>query len=471
MKVQVILTNTIPDSILDLATTYEFKAKYNQYLYDQSTQTLYVGINYEPNPIEVNDFDRVLYSTIGKSIASHCPSTTKEFNISNDNLNFDQYKLLKSALTQSFYKLDFQKGSRLEPVSITSNYDVNIEALNEGIFLAKKLIDQDPYLLNPTSYIKQLKDAFKNAPSWVDIKIVPKSELIAAGTNMLLGVARGSEHGANIAIITINPVNHKDTQLFVGKGLTFDTGGVNIKEHGGSFGMQDDMGGSSTVFGIAKALSLLSQPKSTKFIFASGIVENVTDGKSFQPGEVLENCVGQTSIVKNTDAEGRLTLADVVPFMILQSKPSRVFTLATLTGHAISAFTSTAAPIFGNDVKLRQEIYSYFQNNEEQAFNTILPAKAYSEGLKDSSGRSDMSNTGSFVVVHGIKPAGSHTAAAFVMSSAQPKLWNRLNEGLPESIPTIHIDIAGTAVDAKGFGTGYGIISFVDYCQKIDIQK
>jgi leucyl aminopeptidase len=468
MKVQVILINTIPDSITELAKVYEFKGNYNQYLYDQANTTLYVGINYETNPIEINDFDRVLYSTIGKSIATHCPSTTDEYVISSQNINLEQYSLLKLALKQSYYKLDFQNGSRIKPVKITSTYEVNDDALNEGILLSKKLIDQDPFLLNPTTYIEQLRTEFADAPSWVELKIIPKSELIEAGTNMLLGVARGSEHGANIAIVTINPTQEKDTQLFIGKGLTFDTGGVNIKQNGGSFGMQDDMGGSSTVFGVAKTLSMLTQPKSTKYVFASGIVENVTDGKAFQPGEVLENCVGQTSIIKNTDAEGRLTLADVVPFMILRNKPSRVFTLATLTGHAISAYTSTAAPIFSNNVELRNEIYSYFVKNEEQAFNAVLPAKAYTEGLKDSTGRSDMSNTGSFTPAHGIKPAGSQAAAAFVMASSQPKLWKKQKEGLADTIPTIHIDIAGTAVDGKGFGTGYGIKSLVDYCLKND---
>ena len=251
-----------------------------------------------------------------------------------------------------------------------------------------------------------------------------------------------------------------DTKVFVGKGLTFDNGGINIKENGGSLGMHIDMGGSAIVFGTALSLAHLERKQNTKLVFISGMVENGINQDAMHPGDILENIVGQTVIVNNTDAEGRLTLGDVAPWAVMTYKPTEITTLATLTGHAMLAFTGEVAPIFSNNNKLQDGLYTSFLNQQEEVIKGVIPKLAESK-VSDPSGLADLINTSTYKSRQG----GSQAAASFVMQTSQPILWkkNRV-EGLADYIPTAHIDVAGPVEDSKGLATGYGVASLVDYC-------
>ena len=467
MKISIKLINTIPDKIKELSELYKFEAKNNQYLFTQDTLTLYVGTVYDKNPIETNDFDKTLYHTLGSNTLNKLPSEVKEINIeSNDVDELDIFNFVSGVKT-SLFSYNFRDKSKIKKIKVTcDSKEISNEhkAIEKGIYFTKKVVDMNPFELNPTTYVDILDQQFTNIKPWIKTTIIRNTELEKLGMKMLTSVGRGSRHGANLFIIEIEPIDSEfTTHCLIGKGLTFDTGGVNIKENGGSFGMQDDMGGSATVFGVATKLLNLEQPKNKKIIILSGIVENVTDGNSYLPGEILENIAGQTSIIKNTDAEGRLTLSDVVAYATINFKPDEIITLATLTGAAISSFTGFSSPIFSNNKTIRNQIYKSFLKNEEEAIEIDLPSSVYRTGIKDSTGRSDMSNTGSYPVTMGIRVAGSQTAAAFVMAAAQPKLYSKNKDGLNESYSITHIDIAGTVVDQKGNATGYGVRSLSDY--------
>ena len=466
MNVNIKFCDTVDDNIKELAAAYEFEAKNDQFLFDQKSSTLHVGTKYVAHPIDCSDYDKTLYYPLGLKTLKQLPSKVTKLNFDSTTLTDEQLNNYFLGLRTSMYKYNFRDGVKIKDIQISydKQFKPHFEAVIDGLMTTKTLLDQDSYTLNPTTYVAQLKTIFKDLPSWAKLKIIDTQEVEKLGMMMLHGVGRGSKHGSKIAIIEVDAKEaNSPTSVFIGKGLTFDTGGTNIKENGGSFGMHDDMGGSGTIFGIAKTITSIDQPKNKNIIFLAGLVENVTDGNAFHPGEVLENIAGQTAIIKNTDAEGRLTLADVVPYAIINYKPVEVFTLATLTGAAIASFTSTSSPIFSTNKTLRNTVYDYFLKNEEEAISVSLPSKAYSAGTKDSSGIADMSNTGVYPSFHGIKVAGSQTAAAFVMASGQPTLWKKNADGLPKTIDCVHIDIAGTAVDQKGFGTGYAVRSLVDY--------
>ncbi|MGL4758388.1 MAG: hypothetical protein ACRCXZ_03565 [Patescibacteria group bacterium] len=467
MKVSIILTDKITENISNLASQYKFEAKDGQFLYSQETSTLYIGTKYEANPVEINDFDKTLYYSLGKQVISNIPKAVTDVLIIKSSINqlcLENFVLgIKSSLF-SFTYLDKQKIKEVTVKSESKFDEKKVNSILEGIYFTKKVIDMNPYELNPTSYTKLLEQEFKKIPKYVTIKILNNKDLEKLGMNMITAVGRGSKHGSNLFIIEINPKNKPvSTHVLIGKGLTFDTGGVNIKENGASFGMQDDMGGSATVFGIAKTLTQLEQTIDKKIVILAGLVENVTDGNSFMPGEILENIAGQTSIVKNTDAEGRLTLSDVVAYANIKYKPDEIITLATLTGAAIASFTQFSAPLFSNNKAMRAKVYNSFLLAEEDAIEVDMPSKVYREGIKDSTGRSDMSNTGSYASMMGIRSAGSQTAASFVIASAQASLYKKNKEGLNPTTKIVHIDIAGTAVDSKGNGSGYGVNSLVRY--------
>lgn len=465
MTTKIYFIKSIPEEIKELARVYDFKANYEEFLYDQASCSLYIGTNYVTNPINCSDFDKVLYYQLGQLTKKEYPSTTNQVTIDPNNLTEKELSSFKLGLVDSQYSYNYTKGIIIKPLTILPELNNREKALQEGIYLTKELMDLDSYKLNPSNYDTILKEKFQNLPTWVTIKVVEQEVIEELGMNMLLAVARGSKHGCKIIIVDITPKSQEyETIAMVGKGLCFDTGGVNIKEGGSSYGMHDDMGGSATVFGLAKTLSLLDQPENKRIVFVAGIVENVTDGKAYHPGEIVSNMVGQTAIVKNTDAEGRLTLADTIPYTIINYKPKVIISLATLTGHALLAFTQNSAPIFATKQALRDNLYQYFLQNEEEAVSMTLPRKAYDIGIKDLTGKADMINTVGFPAFAGKGQAGSQAAAAFVMSSSQPQLWNKNQEDLALTTDAIHIDIAGTAVDSKGFGTGYAIRSLLDYC-------
>lgn len=455
----------------ELLAKADFEGKFGQHFYDYNTDILHFGIDYSTDNLVINDFEKANYKDLGYKVKELLPKIIQTITIDDELLTEQNLLSFLFGVRQGEYKFVGNTEVKKTRLGIKFSKYINspkiaeFERINLGVELSKNLLNMRADHLNPISYPIILLENMSELPSWVNIKVIPKDQIDALGMNWLAGVGRSSKFGYQLLIVEIEPKNTvRSTVALIGKGLTFDNGGVNIKEGGNSFGMHSDMGGSAIVFGAAKALSLLEQPEHTKYVFVSGLVENGLDTNAMHPGDILENIVGQTTMVKNTDAEGRLTLGDVAPWTVINYQPSKLITLATLTGHAIVAYTAKVAPIFANDKTLQGELYNAFLNTQEEVVMGVLP-KDVEKAIEDKSKIADTINTHNYTQRQG----GSQSAAAYVMRTSQPKLWKKnRTDNLPEYVPTAHIDVAGPVTDDQDLATGYGVRAIVEFCKQQD---
>ena len=258
----------------------------------------------------------------------------------------------------------------------------------------------------------------------------------------LLGVAQGSSNEPRVVSMSWNGNKSKTFKpevCFVGKGVTFDTGGISIKPSGGMEDMKWDMGGSGVVIGLMKALA--GRKAKVNISAVVGLVENMPSGKAQRPGDVVTASSGHTIEVINTDAEGRLVLADAVTYAINKFKPKRIIDLATLTGAVIVSLGNQRAGLFSNDDDLAQNIFDSGEKTGEKVWR--LPVgEEYDDDIK--SPIADMHNVGSG------RGAGSTAGAKFI-------------EQFVQNIPWVHLDIAGVTwsksnsdLYPKG-GTAFGV--------------
>ena len=242
---------------------------------------------------------------------------------------------------------------------------------------------------------------------------------------MLLAVGRGSAVDPALIILRYNgnPSSHDWTSL-IGKGITYDTGGLNIKPTGSMETMKRDMAGSATVLGVLRAAAELKLPLNLTVTIAA--TENAVDGKSYKPGDVYTAYNGMTVEIGNTDAEGRLTLADALSYTAKKINPERMITIATLTGAIIVTLGEETTGLMSNDDELALEVMQAGYQCYERAWQ--LPIfKEYKEQLK--SDFADIKNTGG-------RGAGSITSACFLEEFVEGKKW-------------AHLDIAGTSYLTK----------------------
>ena len=365
-------------------TIQEFKGKAYSLAFDYNLGVIYAGTEFEANPLEIEAYDTFSYRKLGALVVKSIKDNVDALLIENDKLTEEETSQLTIGIQTGNYTYKYSTNghdnSKLKTKKITyskimsKSMQTTTDAAISGMYVTMTLVNMDSNQLNPDNYESVLRHLLgdKTLPSWVNIRIYETAELEKNNLKMMLAVGRGSERSPRIIAIELNPVNKPTkTVALVGKGLTFDTGGVNIKTGGNSYGMHFDMGGSGTTFGVAQSLILQGQPLNTRYIMCAGIVENVTGSKSYHPGEVLENCVGQTTRVKNTDAEGRLVLADTVPFMIQEYGITEIITIATLTGAAIEYLTASCAPIFANDIIKRNQVTSFFDINNASTLSLI----------------------------------------------------------------------------------------------------
>lgn len=449
----------------------KFKGKFGDNFYDISNQTIYFGTEYSSENIMINDFAKANFYELGLDVKKLISDKITCLHIFNQDISNTDSTQFLHGVRQGEYK--FMGDSEKTPTVLTFEFEKFIdstlveetEKLALGVKLSRNLLNMRADKLHPGNYFDILKSNFGEAPSWLKFRTVSKTEIDQLGMGWLAGVGKSSKYGYQIIALEIEPLETiKETVVLIGKGLTFDNGGVNIKVGGFSYGMHADMGGSAIVFGAAKALSQMARPKNTKYVFVSGVVENGLDANAMHPGDILENIVGQTVDVRNTDAEGRLTLGDVAPWTVINYQPTKLVTLATLTGHAVVAYTAQSAPIFANNRELQKSIYQAFVKTQEEAIATDLP-KNVEKHIKDKSGMADVINT------HNNKggAGGAQAAAAFVMRTSQPKLWkkNRI-ENLPDFIAVAHVDVAGPVTDSNEMATGYGVRAMVEFCKEVD---
>ena len=311
-----------------------------------------------------------------------------------------------------------------------------VAAIAAGTTLARDLVNEPANVLGPVEFAQKVQEL---SSLGVEVTVLEPEELARLEMRALLGVAQGSVRPARVAIMEWKngPAGQKPVAL-VGKGVVFDTGGISIKPAGGMEDMKGDMGGAAAVVGTMHALA--ARKAKVNALGIIGLVENMPDGNAQRPGDVVTSKSGQTIEIINTDAEGRLVLADLLTHTIETYDPAVVIDLATLTGAIIVALGHHHAGMYTDDDTVAGQLYEAGKATGDLVWRMPL-GKDY-DALIDSK-IADMKNTGG-------RAGGSITAAQFLKRFAKDALW-------------IHLDVAGTAMAgptteiSRTFGTGFGV--------------
>ncbi len=321
---------------------------------------------------------------------------------------------------------------------ISNQSQKRFKALEEGTFYTRDLVSEPGNVLHPDEYAKRINSLKKNG---LKVQIYDQKKLKKLGMNALLGVGQGSIRGSYLATIEWNGASKNSKPLaFVGKGVCFDTGGYSLKPAKFMEDMTYDMAGSATVVGLMKSLAL--RKAKINAVGVVGLVENMVSGNAQRPGDIVKSYSGKTIEILNTDAEGRLVLADALTFTERKFKPQFIVDLATLTGAIIVSLGSEYAGLFSNNDKLSKQLLDSGEKVQEKLWR--MPLHKNFDKLIDSK-NADMQN------INYVGGAGSTTAAQF------------LQRFILNKTPWAHLDIAGMAFSKyggalnPGGATGYGV--------------
>lgn len=298
-----------------------------------------------------------------------------------------------------------------------------LASLAEGVFLTRTLVAEPANIMTPDSLSKIAESLQKDG---IKVEVFGEKELKKLGMNALLGVGQGSDKESHLVVMRWEGGTKNEAPLaFIGKGVTFDTGGISIKPAANMEDMKWDMAGSGAVIGLMKTLAL--RKAKVNVVGVAGIVENMPSGSAQRPGDVVKSLSGQTIEVINTDAEGRLVLADALWYTQERFKPKLMVNLATLTGAIVVCLGSERAGLFTAEEDLAQKLTKAGENVGELLWRFPLD-DAYDKDI--NSEIADMKNVGSS------RGAGSITAAKFL-------------QRFTNSVPWAHLDIAGVAWTQK----------------------
>jgi len=306
----------------------------------------------------------------------------------------------------------------------------------DGIVLARELVNEPPNVLYPEEFARR---AARLRKLGVIVEILDTKAMAKLGMGALLGVAQGSARSGRTVIMRYNGGKRGEPPVaFVGKGVCFDTGGISIKGAASMEDMKGDMGGAACVVGLMHALA--ARKARVNAVGAIGLVENMPDGNAQRPGDIVTSMSGQTIEIINTDAEGRLVLADVLWYVAKKFKPKFMVDLATLTGAIMVALGTEHAGLFSNNDELAERLVKAGIETGERVWR--MPLAPEYDKLIDSQ-FADMKNTGG-------RHGGSITAAQFL-------------QRFVDNTPWAHLDIAGTAMGAPkteinhSWGSGFGV--------------
>ena len=361
----------------------------------------------------------------------------------------DAAALIASGASLRVYSFDGYKTKKADKVSALVEINVlsavatkakkafePLSAIREGVHLARNLVNEPANILVPIEFASRAKALAK---SGVDIEILSPAQMKKLGMGALLGVAQGSPNQPRLVVMKWNGGKKGEKPVaFIGKGVTFDTGGISIKPAAGMEDMKGDMGGAACVTGLM--LALAKRGAKVNAIGAIGIVENSIDGNAQRPGDVVKSMSGQTIAVLNTDAEGRLVLADVLWYIQDRFKPKFMVNLATLTGAILVALGKEHAGLFSNNDELSTRLAEAGLSTGEKVWR--LPLTPEYDKLIDHD-VADMKNIGG-------RNAGSITAAQFL-------------QRFVNKVPWAHLDVAGTAMDSiktpinQSWASGWGV--------------
>jgi leucyl aminopeptidase len=310
------------------------------------------------------------------------------------------------------------------------------EAIAKGVITARDLVNEPPNVLYPEEFANR---AAALKALGVEVEILDKKALTDLKMGALLGVAQGSIRDPRVVIMRWNGGKPGDAPVaFVGKGVCFDSGGISIKPAGGMEDMKGDMGGAACVVGLMEALA--GRKAKCNAVGAIGLVENMPDGAAQRPGDIVTTMSGQTIEIVNTDAEGRLVLADVLWHVQTSCKPRYMIDLATLTGAIMVALGQEYTGLFSNDDALAEALRKAGEATGERVWR--MPLGPYYEKQNESK-FADMKNSGG-------RYGGSSTAAQLLSNFVGETTW-------------AHLDIAGTAMGSpasdinRSWGSGWGV--------------
>lgn len=343
--------------------------------------------------------------------------------------------------------------SNIEQIEVKTAYpEINRKAydhlnmVKEGVFSVREMVTEPANVMDPDQMLEEAKNLKKLG---IKISVLDRKDMAKLGMNAFLGVSKGSDNPAYLIAMEYRTDKNKDTIALVGKGLTFDSGGLCLKPSKGMEDMKGDMTGAAVVIGTLKALAL--QKAKVNVVGVIGVVENMISGKAQKPGDVIVSMSGKTIEVDNTDAEGRLVLADVLWYTKTEYKPKVIIDFATLTGAIQIALGHEYAGLFSNSDDLSEKLEISSKYVGEKLWRMPL-SPSYEEDIK--SDIADIKNVGSG------RGAGSITAAMFLQHFVSPETkW-------------AHIDIAATEWDPKNRAlsqkgaTGFGVRLMDDFITK-----
>ncbi|MFN4230115.1 leucyl aminopeptidase [Parvibaculum sp.] len=348
--------------------------------------------------------------------------------------SFDKYKTKKK---------DEDKKGKLTSLAVLTRAPATarkqylpLSKVAEGIFLTRDLVNEPANILHPGEFAKRAKALTKLG---VKVEVLGEAQMKKLGMGSLLGVGHGSEHESKLIVMRwMGGKSGEKPVAFVGKGVCFDTGGISLKPAASMEDMKGDMGGAACVTGLMHTLA--ARKAKANVIGVIGVVENMPDGKAQRPGDIVTSMSGQTIEVINTDAEGRLVLADALWYTQSRFKPRFMIDLATLTGAIMVALGKEYAGLFSNDDKLSKQLSEAGEAEGEKVWRMPM-GDAYDKMIE--SRFADMKNVGG-------RDGGSITAAQFLQ-----RFVNKL--------PWAHLDIAGTAMASpqtatnQSWGSGWGV--------------
>ncbi len=429
--------------INDLLKTSDLKK--DLFVFELSSRKKIVLISIKSNlkTFEIENLGAKLYGRInyGKNIKYFLNTDT----ITNKQKNFisyflhgiklKSYKFLKYKTKQNDVIIELNIIGKNKP---STQNQLKFKSIEEGTFYARDLVSEPGNILHPDEYAKRISSLKKIG---LKINIYDDQKLKKLGMNTLLGVGQGSIRGSYL--VTMEWKGRKDNSkplAFVGKGVCFDTGGISLKPAKFMEDMTYDMAGSAVVVGLMKSLAL--RKAKVNAVGVVGLVENMPGGNALRPGDILKSYSGKTVEVLNTDAEGRLVLADALTYTEKKFKPKFIIDLATLTGAIIVSLGSEYAGLFSNNDKLSKELSDAGNQVGEKVWR--MPLNQNYDKLIDSK-NADMQN------INYVGGAGSTTAAQF------------LQRFILNKTPWAHLDIAGMAFSKyggalnSGGATGYGV--------------
>jgi leucyl aminopeptidase len=430
--------------ISDLLKTSDLKKNILVFEVNSKKKIVLISIKNDLKSFDLENLGAEFYSRINYGKNSEYFINTDSIIIKIENLigHFLHGLKLKS---YEFNKYKTKKETRLISINVLKNKyspsaqnQLKFKALEEGAFYARDLVSEPGNILHPDEYAKRLYSLKKDG---LKVNIYDEKKLKKLGMNALLGVGMGSIRGSYLVTMEWNGAKNNSKPLaFVGKGVTFDTGGYSLKPARFMEDMTYDMAGSAAVVGLMKNLAL--RKAKINAVGVVGLVENMVSGDAQRPGDIVKSYSGKTIEVLNTDAEGRLVLADALTFTEKKFKPKFMIDLATLTGAIIVSLGSEYAGLFSNDDKLSKQILNAGNKVEEKLWR--MPLHKNYDKLMNSK-NADMQN------INYVGGAGSTTAAQF------------LQRFILNKTPWAHLDIAGMAFSKyggalnSGGATGFGV--------------